>query len=332
MFGMFGGFGLGGGTFDSNYRAYPVSFIDKNDAEHADKVFLPPSALDRLASLHIEYPMLFKVENRKTGRSTHCGVLEFIADEGHVYLPYWMMQNLAMEEGEIVNLRSASLPKGTYVKLQPHTTDFLDISNPKAVLETTLRNFSCLTVGDQITINYNNRQYFIDIVEAKPQPAISVIETDCEVDFAPPLDYVEPTRQEPAPAPVAEPTPESTSEPEPAEPSFVPFRGSGMRLDGKAGSSSCASSPPSTSAASGSRPAGGAAPGKASSSNGATPASASAAPKQKAGKVVFAGGNRLAAKQAAAKEQKAPAPPKEPAKEEAAKFSAFQGKARTLKG
>lgn len=42
------------------------------------------------ASLNIEYPMLFKVENRKTGRSTHCGVLEFIADEGHMYLPYWV--------------------------------------------------------------------------------------------------------------------------------------------------------------------------------------------------------------------------------------------------
>lgn len=108
------------------------------------------------------------------------------------------MQNLALEEGEIVSLKSASLPKGTYVKLQPHTTDFLDISNPKAVLETTLRNFSCLTVGDQITINYNNRQYFIDIVEARPQQSISVVETDCEVDFAPPLDYVEPTRPEPA--------------------------------------------------------------------------------------------------------------------------------------
>lgn len=34
--------------------------------------------------------MLFKVENRKTGRSTHGGVLEFIADEGLVYLPYWV--------------------------------------------------------------------------------------------------------------------------------------------------------------------------------------------------------------------------------------------------
>ncbi|KAL3137326.1 hypothetical protein ABBQ32_006864 [Trebouxia sp. C0010 RCD-2024] len=329
MFGMFGGFGLGGGSFDSNYRAYPVSFIDKGDAEHADKVFLPPSALDRLASLNIEYPMLFKVENRKTGRSTHCGVLEFIADEGHVYLPYWMMQNLALEEGEIVNLKSASLPKGTYVKLQPHTTDFIDITNPKAVLETTLRNFSCLTVGDQITINYNNRQYFIDIVEAKPQAAISVIETDCEVDFAPPLDYVEPTRSEPTPAPVQEQPAESTSEPEVAEPSFVPFRGAAQRLDGKAPSPSTGPPAPSTSAASGSRSSSGAAaPGRPPSSNGAAPA----APKQKAGKVISAGGNRLAAKQAAAKEQKAPAPPKEPAKPDAPKFSAFQGKGHSLKG
>ncbi len=47
-------------------------------------------AMTDAASLNIEYPMLFKVENRKTGGSTHCGVLEFIADEGHVYLPYWV--------------------------------------------------------------------------------------------------------------------------------------------------------------------------------------------------------------------------------------------------
>ena len=43
-----------------------------------------------VASLHIEYPMLFKVENRRNSRSTHCGVLEFIADEGMVYMPYWV--------------------------------------------------------------------------------------------------------------------------------------------------------------------------------------------------------------------------------------------------
>ena len=32
-----------------------------------------------------------------------------------------MMQNLLIEEGSLVTITSATLPKGTYVKLQPHT-------------------------------------------------------------------------------------------------------------------------------------------------------------------------------------------------------------------
>lgn len=61
-------------------------------------------------------------------------------------------------------------------------------------LETTLRNFSCLTTGDSIMVAYNNKKYYIDIIETKPSNAISIIETDCEVDFAPPLDYKEPEK------------------------------------------------------------------------------------------------------------------------------------------
>lgn len=34
--------------------------------------------------------MLFKVENSATGRITHCGVLEFVAEEGVVYMPHWV--------------------------------------------------------------------------------------------------------------------------------------------------------------------------------------------------------------------------------------------------
>eukprot|EP00983_Pelagomonas_calceolata_P092658 1157693-Pelagomonas_calceolata.AAC.4 len=33
--------------------------------------------------------MLFKVED-VNGRSTHCGVLEFLAEEGVVYMPHWV--------------------------------------------------------------------------------------------------------------------------------------------------------------------------------------------------------------------------------------------------
>jgi hypothetical protein len=43
-------------------------------------------------------------------------------------------------------------------------------------LETTLRKYSCLTTGDSILINYNNKRYYIDIFETKPQRAVTIIE------------------------------------------------------------------------------------------------------------------------------------------------------------
>jgi ubiquitin fusion degradation protein 1 len=204
--------------------------------------------------------MLFEIENVKQKKKTHCGVLEFVADEGVVYLPYWMMQNLLLAEGDVVKFQSAKLPKGSYVKLRPHTADFMNISNPKAVLETTLRSYTCLTSGDSILISYNNKRYFIDIVDAKPAPAISIVDTDCEVDFAPPLDYVEPAFEKPAEVRAAKAAAaaaaggggvgggggakgadggaEKGGEIAPAAaaddaPTFLAFAGGGRRLDGK---------------------------------------------------------------------------------------------------
>lgn len=55
-------------------------------------------------------------------------------------------------------------------------------------------------------VAYNNKKYYIDIIESKPANAISIIETDCEVDFAPPLDYKEPERVTPPPVPVPPPS------------------------------------------------------------------------------------------------------------------------------
>jgi ubiquitin fusion degradation protein 1 len=98
--------------------------------------------------------MLFKLI--AGSRETHCGVLEFTAEEGCCYIPYWMMQNLLIEEGTLITVKNVSLPKATFVKLQPQSVDFLEISNPRAVLEHALRNFSCVTIGDVIQIQYNS--------------------------------------------------------------------------------------------------------------------------------------------------------------------------------
>lgn len=34
--------------------------------------------------------MLFEVRNTAAERTSHCGVLEFIAEEGMIYMPYWV--------------------------------------------------------------------------------------------------------------------------------------------------------------------------------------------------------------------------------------------------
>lgn len=34
--------------------------------------------------------MLFELRNRAAERVSHCGVLEFIAEEGMIYMPYWV--------------------------------------------------------------------------------------------------------------------------------------------------------------------------------------------------------------------------------------------------
>jgi ubiquitin fusion degradation protein 1 len=160
--------------------------------QKGDKILLPPSAFDTLARLQVDYPMLFKLTSSTDDRTTNCGVLEFTAEEGTCYIPFWMMQNLLIEEGTVITVNNVSLPKATFVKLQPQSVDFLEISNPRAVLEHALRNFSCVTKGDIIQIPYNNKNYHFALKEVKPQDAACIIETDCNVDFDAPVGYKEP--------------------------------------------------------------------------------------------------------------------------------------------
>ncbi len=86
-------------------------------------------------------------------------------------------------------MESASLPVATFARFQPHSSDFLDLTNQKAVLESRLRNFACLSTGDTIVIHYNNKTYELSVLETKPANAVSVIECDLNVDFAPPVGY-----------------------------------------------------------------------------------------------------------------------------------------------
>ena len=107
------------------------------------------------------------------------------------------MQTLEVEPGDLLQVKSTDLPLGTFIKLQPQSPSFLEISDPKAVLENAFRNFSCLTTGDIFTFAYNDSVYSIAVLETKPEgpkKAICTLETDLSVDFAPPVGYEEPKR------------------------------------------------------------------------------------------------------------------------------------------
>eukprot|EP00923_Selenidium_pygospionis_P035004 GHVN01060978.1.p1 GENE.GHVN01060978.1~~GHVN01060978.1.p1 ORF type:complete len:260 (-),score=37.32 GHVN01060978.1:544-1323(-) len=158
-----------------------------------NKILLPQQAFEELANMIVTWPLLFKLECQATGRFTHCGVLEFTSPVGICYVPASLMSQLGVADADHVNVTNVSLPKGTYVKLQPCSVEFLDLDNPRVVLEQALRNFAALTKGDIINIEHIDKTFNIEIIECRPAAAISVIETDVEVDFAPPQDYVEPT-------------------------------------------------------------------------------------------------------------------------------------------
>ncbi|KAG9006912.1 ubiquitin fusion degradation protein [Tulasnella sp. 427] len=145
---------------------------------------------------------MFQLRNPSNqAATTHAGVLEFIAEEGCVHLPYWMMKTLRLGEGDPIRISGVKLPKGKFIKIQPQQVHFLEVSDPKAVLEQALRNFTCLTAGDIIEISYNSMVLDFLIMDIQPAGAgINVVDTDIEVDFAAPKGYVEPPR--PAPAPV----------------------------------------------------------------------------------------------------------------------------------
>lgn len=137
-------------------------------------------------------PVLFRILNIDLNIYTHCGVIDFTAEEETCYLPTNMFNRLFLQEGQTVNLRNIKLEQGKFIKIQPHLTAFINNPNPKTILENQLRNYFCLTKGDTITVYFNKKSYDIDIIECKPKDAISTTNCDIEVDFETPKDYVEP--------------------------------------------------------------------------------------------------------------------------------------------
>ena len=135
--------------------------------------------------------MIFRIMNIELNTSTHCGVLDFTGDEDMCFIPLHMFNRLCLHEGMTVNIRNVFLEKGKFIKLRPHQTEFVMNPNPKVILENGLRSYVCVSKKDTITVQFNKKNYKLDIVECKPKDVIALTNVDVEVDFDTPLDFKE---------------------------------------------------------------------------------------------------------------------------------------------
>lgn len=165
-----------------------------------DKIKLPSSCFTELSDQGAfdKGPVYFRLSvagqvnsfdtatNRENQGVTYSGVLEFTAEEGFVALPPHVWSNLFPSEAPatpLIEIQYVRLPKGSYVKLQPQEINFLDIPNHKAVLETSLRQHATLSQDDIITVKHGELTFKLRVLELKPSPSVSVLETDIEVDI-----------------------------------------------------------------------------------------------------------------------------------------------------
>jgi len=71
-------------------RAYPSSFMARDDLEKGNKVLLPPSVLAEVSQGAMPHPLLFRINSMRTKKTTYVGVLEFTAPEDICILPLWV--------------------------------------------------------------------------------------------------------------------------------------------------------------------------------------------------------------------------------------------------
>ncbi|CBK20714.2 uncharacterized protein [Blastocystis hominis] len=181
--------------------------MQKRDSEdeYGDKIILPEMAMAYINGTTAQYPLMFRISNGS--QSSYCGVKEFSAPERNCYVPRWIMAKLRISPGDYLIVENLNLRKATFVKLKFRDGTFGELSNPRAILEIKLKNFSVLSKGDSITIEHLGKEYIIDIIDTQPDDVVVIVETDVEVD----IEYAEVEKISPAiqeESDVTEPSPQ----------------------------------------------------------------------------------------------------------------------------
>lgn len=145
---------------------------NKPEIDNGGKCILPQYVFQEISARRTPYPLMFELFFPHNGKTTHVGVLEFTAAEGTAILPEWVMEKFHARRLAHVQFRTVSLPMGNFLRIRPMQKAFIDLTDPKTVLQNHLqRSFVCLTTNDTFTINYAGQVFKIHVMEVRSRAA-----------------------------------------------------------------------------------------------------------------------------------------------------------------
>ena len=134
-------------TYSIKTAAEKLGRRDWSELTQGNKIVLPQRVLSQLQGRSLPYTQ-FQICNPECKQQRlYTGPLDFCAADGECYLPAWMMRQLKLKEGGTLSVATAQFPSGVFARFQPHSSDFLDVSNHYYLLLKTLDHFACLTAG-----------------------------------------------------------------------------------------------------------------------------------------------------------------------------------------
>ena len=161
--------------------------------------------------------------------NVNCQILR-IENSGILNSPIYVSKNvlnkLRVNEGDIVEISPSNIKKGKFIKLKPFKREFCTLDNPKEALEKELMKYTILNKTDHLVVEGNGNSYGLIITEMKDitdkdVDSMIINNTDLNVDFDTPMDYVEPLRRNVI---------KSNSKPKIEEKKFNPFSGRAYSL------------------------------------------------------------------------------------------------------
>jgi ubiquitin fusion degradation protein 1 len=166
----------------ANHHVKPLKILENKQFLNGDLIVLPPDCVDHLTTFNAKTPYQFKLTYKD--KFLFCGVAEFTADDHLIYVPDWMMSYLDATEGDSVSIINVTLEKCNKITFQV-TTEFMELYDPKTIVEYHLRFHSILSMGQLIRLTYGGDDYTLIVIQLEPADHVSIVDSDIEFSLLP---------------------------------------------------------------------------------------------------------------------------------------------------